>query len=461
MNINLDKLKKIPLFKNVDFEDPRAKKRLALVFGAAALMLMVLIANIARSDKDVQPAVVTNDVFLELPDGKDNDILEEEDMVLARQRMTPGNKALFEEAKVLNPDDPLAFLNPEDMEEGPGGLFRRGRTTQTESMSVEDERDARKAAARAMFGLTDDDAGGKKDAPPTGTVVDAVDAIVNSPNDIRNAIADGASSKVTPATAGAGTKKSREEIEAQEDQENRIANKPSKKTTPASGRSRTLADAERQKRDGTTTAQASQDEPQEETRRGVRRSGGISSLDGDWGTIEGISSLDSESQYVTEDDDHPYKVMFTRDQKIKSGDRITIRLMEDMAVDNVLIPKNTHLTATCQIGERLQIIVSNIEIGGHIYALNYIAYDNDGSQGLYCPISGATQAKDKGTSTATQAATQLLSSAASIAGAAMGSGALGGMLGNMTNIGASAIASRNGSVTAQVNSGYTFYLLKN
>ena len=153
--------------------------------------------------------------------------------------------------------------------------------------------------------------------------------------------------------------------------------------------------------------------------------------------------------------------MFTRDQKIKSGERITIRLMEDMAVDGVLIPKNTHLTATCQIGERLQITVSNIELGGRIYALNYIAYDNDGSQGLYCPITGAIQAKDKGSSSATQAATQAISSAAQIAGTAMGSAALGSLIGNATNIGASAITSRNGSVTAQVNSGYTFYLLKN
>ena len=135
--------------------------------------------------------------------------------------------------------------------------------------------------------------------------------------------------------------------------------------------------------------------------------------------------------------------------------------MEDMAVDGVLIPKNTHLSATCQIGDRLQIIVSNIELGGRIYALNYVAFDNDGSQGLYCPISGATQTSDKSKNAAVQSASQIISSTASLAGAAMGSSAMGSMLGNMANIGASAVTSRNGSVTAQVNSGYTFYLLKN
>lgn len=446
MNIDLEKLKKIPIFKNVDFEDPRTKKRLALVFGSAALMLMVVVVNIAKTDKTPEPVATNNDVFLELPEGNDNDILKEEDMVAARQRLTPGNKALFEEAKTLNVDDPLAFLNEEDIQ---------GKNK--ESLSVEEEIDRRKAAARAMFGMTDDE-GDKKATPPSGNVVDALDAIAGSPKDIRDAIADGSSSRVTPASAG--QKKSREEIEAQEEQENRAAGRSSKKTpSSGSGRGRTLADAERQKRDGTYT-QTNQEAPQDEAPRAVRRSGGISSLEGDWGTVEGISSLDNESQYVTQDDDHPYRVMFTRDQKIKSGDRITVRLLEDMAVDGVLIPKNTHLSATCQIGERLQIVVTNIEINGRIYALNYTAYDNDGSQGLYCPISGATQTSDKAKSSTMQSASSIISSAASMAGAAMGSAALGNLVGNMTNIGASAITSRNGSVTAQVNSGYTFYLLK-
>lgn len=459
MAFDFEKLKKIPLFKNVDFEDPRSKKRLALVFGSAALMLMVIIANIATSAEKPAAAADNDGVFMELPEGTDNDILNEEDMVVARQRMVPGNKDLFEEARTLNEEDPLAFLNEEDnkrlSESGPFGGSSK---------------DERKARALAMFGLSDDgdtpagNAAGSNEAPPEGVLVDAMDAMANA-GALKDAVGQSAASRVTPADKTG--KPSRAEAEAKEEEENRKAASAGKKTTPASQPrgGRTLADAERQRRDGDAyAAQPPQQEEQavqEEQPRAVRRSGGISSLDGDWGTIEGISSLDNESVYVTQDDDHPYKVMFTRDQKLKSGDRITIRLLEDMAVDGVLIPKNTHLSATCQIGERLQITVSNIEINGRIYALNYTAFDNDGSQGLYCPISGATKTTDQGKSVATQTATTLLSSAASAAGAAMGSGALGGMLGNMANIGAQAVTSRNGSVTAQVNSGYTFYLLKN
>lgn len=449
MAMDLEKLKKIPLFKNADFEDPRTKKRLALFFAAAAMMLLVIIVNIAMPSKRDAPATAQDKydtVFIEMPEGVDNDILAEEDMLSVHQRMTPGNRDIFMESRPVNQDNPLAFLDKDKDDALTGG--RRAET-----------KEEREAMAMAAFGLSDEGAAsGTQEEPPTGAVVDALNAATAAPGALKDALAEGTASRMTPADAKGG-KKSREEIEAQEERENRGAS--AKKTTPASGGRRTLADAERQKRDGNAVAQDVREEPQEETRRAVRRSGGISSLDGEWGTIEGISSLDSESQYVTEDSDHPYKVMFTRDQKIKSGDRITLRLMEDMAVDGVLIPKNTHLTATCQIGERLQILVTNIELGGRIYALNYTAYDNDGSQGLYCPISGATQAKDKGTSNATQAASSLISSAASIAGAAMGSSALGNIIGNAANIGASAVTSRNGSVTAQVNSGYTFYLLKN
>lgn len=447
--MDLEKLKKIPLFKNADFEDPRTKKRIALLFAAAAAIMSVLILNIATSSKDSASIATKQDdtTFLELPEGNDNDILENEDMVVVYERMTPGNKDLFLESRPINDDNPLGFL-----EEEQNGIFNGSNTNNAST------KEAREAAAMAAFGMADNKDASNDATPPSGTVVDAIDNAANLPANIRDAIADGSSSRVTPASAG--QKKSREEIEAQEEQENRAAGRSSKKTpSSGSGRGRTLADAERQKRDGTYT-QTNQEAPQDEAPRAVRRSGGISSLEGDWGTVEGISSLDNESQYVTQDDDHPYRVMFTRDQKIKSGDRITVRLLEDMAVDGVLIPKNTHLSATCQIGERLQIVVTNIEINGRIYALNYTAYDNDGSQGLYCPISGATQTSDKTKNSAVQSASNILSSAASIAGSAMGSSALGSIVGNMSNIGASAITSRNGSVTAQVNSGYTFYLLK-
>ena len=182
----------------------------------------------------------------------------------------------------------------------------------------------------------------------------------------------------------------------------------------------------------------------------VRRSGSVSSLD-DWGNIEGLSSLDEQEEYITEDEDHPYKVMFTQDQKITSGSRVTLRLLEDMAAAGILIPKNTHLTATCTIGERLEIVVNSIEINGRIYQLGYIAFDIDGSQGLYCPT---TESGKKAKATG-QAAAGLATSALNTA--LQGAGTL---IGQAARLGASAVTSSSGTVSATVNSGYQFYLLK-
>ena len=182
-----------------------------------------------------------------------------------------------------------------------------------------------------------------------------------------------------------------------------------------------------------------------------RRSGGIMSLED--GDQDGISSVDGDDQYVIIDENRPVKVMFVRDQKVSSGERVSLRLLEDIAADNILIPKNTHLSAQCSIGERLKLTVSNIEINGRILELGYTAFDNDGSEGLYCPETNSRKA-------AKQAESQ-----ASAIGSALSGMYLPGFAGQIVNAGSQIVKSAgSGSgaskVTAQVKSGYTFYLLK-
>lgn len=180
-----------------------------------------------------------------------------------------------------------------------------------------------------------------------------------------------------------------------------------------------------------------------------RRSGGIMSLED--GDQDGISSVDSDDQYVIIDENRPVKVMFVRDQKVSSGERVSLRLLEDIAADNILIPKNTHLSAQCSIGERLKLTVSNIEINGRILELGYTAFDNDGSEGLYCPETNSRKA-------AKQAESQ-----ASSLGSALSGIYLPGYAGQIVNAGSQIMKSAgsgSSKVTAQVKSGYTFYLLK-
>lgn len=189
------------------------------------------------------------------------------------------------------------------------------------------------------------------------------------------------------------------------------------------------------------------EEPEVATPAPVRKTGGISSLD-EWGTIDGISGLDSEDQYVTIDASKPVRVMFVKEQKITSGQRITLRLLDDIAADGILIPKNTHLSAQCTLGERIDIKVNNIEINGKILNLGYTAYDNDGNEGLYCPESNSKKTTQQATSQATNITTQLLSQA------------LSGVASNVVQAGTQMVQSTKGVKSAQISAGYTFYLLK-
>lgn len=170
----------------------------------------------------------------------------------------------------------------------------------------------------------------------------------------------------------------------------------------------------------------------------------ISSLDDGWDG-GGISTLGDDTAIPAEDD-RPYKCMFLRDEKIRSGGRVSIRLLEDMAVNGTVIPKNSHLMASCSIGDRLSMEVTSIEMGGHIHPLGYEAYDMDGMKGIYCPETG-------------QAAGTARSSGASMIGSTLSS-QVGRLASDIVNTGISIVHNASGETTVSVPSGYTFFLVK-
>ena len=178
----------------------------------------------------------------------------------------------------------------------------------------------------------------------------------------------------------------------------------------------------------------------------VRRSDAVSSLDDGWDD-GGISSLDSPGSAMDADGMHPFKCMFVREEKIKSGQRVSIRLLEDMVIGSTLIPKNSHLMATCQIGGRLELEIANVEIQGRILSLGYEAYDTDGTRGIYCP-----DAQDNVQQTARSRGTTL-------AGTALRS-RVGRVAGDVISTGISLIESSTGERTVTVPSGYTFFIVR-
>lgn len=170
------------------------------------------------------------------------------------------------------------------------------------------------------------------------------------------------------------------------------------------------------------------------------------------GTDEVITSLDDiedfDKIHYRDSGSYPVKCMFLRDEKVKNGQRIIFRLMEDLEVDGTLLPANARLSAVCTIGERLFMEIASVEYGGRIVRLGYSAYDTDGTIGIYCPETGAASAgkqiKDDAVNTVSSAISGFF-----------------GQIGNaFVRTGANLLQSGDGVSSVSVVSGYEFYIYK-
>lgn len=170
------------------------------------------------------------------------------------------------------------------------------------------------------------------------------------------------------------------------------------------------------------------------------------------GLSEGIiSTLDddfSDAAVHYEGTKRPFRCMFVRDQKLKSGQRVTLRLLEDYVDGSVRIPANTHLAAICKLGDRLELSVRSLEMNGRIVPLALDAYDTDGLQGIYCPETSASK-------NSRQASNDAISAAGTTFG-----GLVGDLASTVLRTGASIARSASGEVSVSVVSGYEFYLVK-
>lgn len=177
----------------------------------------------------------------------------------------------------------------------------------------------------------------------------------------------------------------------------------------------------------------------------VKRSDVISSFD-TWEGNNGLSSLDDDSEILSEDPYTPFRCMFARESKITDGQRVTVILLDDIKIDGISVPSNTHLMATCQLTNRLELEFVNIEIGGRILPLGFEAYDVDGSKGIYCPDTGSAgkTVKSRGT--------DIISSTLS--------SRLGRVARDVATTGISLIQSADGQRTVSVPAGYTFFIIK-
>ena len=162
----------------------------------------------------------------------------------------------------------------------------------------------------------------------------------------------------------------------------------------------------------------------------------------------GISSLSSQKKKNSEK--LTVKVMFIEERKVKSGDRVQLRLCEDkgITVEGVHIPKNSLLYATVSLGDRLMIHVPSVNVNGVIVPLNLDAFDVDGLPGIYCPTSEAQEALKEAGRDAKELALGTVSGLMRTFGA------------RMVSSGRSASERVGNQSYAYITSGYTFNLMK-
>lgn len=161
-----------------------------------------------------------------------------------------------------------------------------------------------------------------------------------------------------------------------------------------------------------------------------------------------VSYLDDEPSEGVGYGVRPFRCMFVRNQKLTSGQRVTLRLLEDYSDGGVRIPANTHLSAICKIGDRLELSVRSLEMGGRIVPLALDAYDTDGLPGIYCPETASSKASR-----------QASDDAISTAGRTFG-GLVGDLANTVLRTGATIAKSATGEVSVSVVNGYEFYLVK-
>lgn len=181
-----------------------------------------------------------------------------------------------------------------------------------------------------------------------------------------------------------------------------------------------------------------------------------------------ISSLDTPSDngvvhYRGSVKSRPVKATFLKDEKLADGQRVILRLMQDMRLsDGTTIPANTHITGICHFTRRLKINVTMLHYGGRMFPTDISVYDNDGTEGIYCPLAEQASQKSKKIK---NVASDILSTAGGVAGTVFsGNPLLGSMMGSAASSAirsaTSSIAS-DGTITVNVAAGYQFYVFEN
>ncbi len=99
----------------------------------------------------------------------------------------------------------------------------------------------------------------------------------------------------------------------------------------------------------------------------------------------GFNTMDAK-EGVTEK--NTISAIIDNDQTVIDGQSVRLRLTESLIAGSLLFPENTIITGMAKIqGERLDIVISNMEYQGTIIPVEISVFDTDGQKGIYIPGS--------------------------------------------------------------------------
>lgn len=155
----------------------------------------------------------------------------------------------------------------------------------------------------------------------------------------------------------------------------------------------------------------------------------------------------------------PVKATFLKTERLVSGQKVIVRLMQDMTLsDGTMIPANTHITGICSIGRRLKINVTMLQYNGRMFPVDISVYDNDGTEGIYCPMAEEISGKGR---KAKKVAGDIASGAAGIVGTAFTGNILLGSAARSSVQQVTSSLNSDGTVAVNVSAGCEFYVFEN
>jgi hypothetical protein len=134
-----------------------------------------------------------------------------------------------------------------------------------------------------------------------------------------------------------------------------------------------------------------------------------------------IKKIDS-SVLVKAVDDKTMQAVVHQDQVVSSGGILKLRLLQDITVNNTVIPRGSFVYGVCQISnERLMVQLTSLAFHSQVLPFPLTVYDTDGIEGIYMPGAITRETGKEGADNALQSI-QLNSMEAGIASQAASAG---------------------------------------